>query len=198
MEKNGTISFPLSTADLEFFIESVTSHIDLYADLSVEGKGVQGMTVFQIEDLPQVFISKELDDTRLENRRRSTITHELGHVQLQNSLIKYKINDRNFENYRMVIACMRQTIIRAPRYDWMEWQASYASGAYLMPKSYVNKIASEVHDLIKSNSLLNVNSSAGRGLLQRIKNNFRVSNLAAKVRLMQLGYLTNDVVLEYS
>ena len=90
------------------------------------------------------------------------------------------------------IKCKRETILGAKKSDWLEWQAGYASGAYLMPVTYLHEVVREVLDLLKSNSVIQLSTSAGKGLVSRVKNTFSVSNEAARVRLLQLNYVTEN------
>jgi Zn-dependent peptidase ImmA (M78 family) len=85
-----------------------------------------------------VSISIDLtEDTRRENRLRTTLTHEYGHVRFHAYLwdIEPPSPDllRRLPNGNKII-CKRDTMIDAKQTDWMEWQAGYICGAILMPK----------------------------------------------------------------
>ena len=191
IDKYGKPNFPISTGDLEQFLESETSDFDPYADLSSEGRNVEGMTVFLKGKKPTAKISEHLSRLRSDNRRRSTIAHELGHVLIHAGLWGQRellVEEADYYSKK----CLRKNIINAPVSDWMEWQAGYSSGALLMPKSFVGEIASKVHSLVKSDAPIKIVSSSGAGLIQRTKRAFSVSNIATKVRLLQLGYLLNE------
>jgi Zn-dependent peptidase ImmA (M78 family) len=72
--------------------------------------------------------------------------------------------------------------------DWMEWQASYAAAALLMP---ITRLAALVTARLPADlpAPLPVDQPAGRNLQQRASEAFMVSPDAAAVRLAQLGYM---------
>jgi len=76
--------------------------------------------------------------------------------------------------------CKKTRIVDAPVSDWMEWQASYAGGAILMPFSLVRNI---VNNSMTSGSERAVDS------IERVAQAFNVSTGAARVRLLMLGFL---------
>ena len=71
----------MSTEDLTILIESETSDLDQYADLTSEGDDVEGVTFFFSDRKPIVKIAEELAATGFrEHRLRTTLAHELvGH-----------------------------------------------------------------------------------------------------------------------
>jgi Zn-dependent peptidase ImmA (M78 family) len=81
-------------------------------------------------------------------------------------------------------------MIDAAQTDWMEWQAGYICGAMLMPKTAMVATCRtyvEQHGLYGAISLQTAHGSA---LIARISADFRVSNEAARVRLLKLGLVT--------
>ena len=80
----------------------------------------------------------------------------------------------------------------APESDWMEWQARYACGALLMPKSFVLKIINEF--LTEKNHFGPVAeaSDKGRELIARVVAAFKVSQDAARVRLIKLNAIGQE------
>ena len=187
LERYEEIKFPVSTDDLEVLVEQNTFLLDTYAKLD---SGIEGMTEFVIGKKPNVYISEKLGYWKHNNRRRTTLTHELGHVKFHYELFQ-DAQKNKFITGQALMRCKRENIIGAKFYDWLEWQAGYASGAYLMPKKYVNKIVCEVHDLIASDDVISMYSSAGFGVINRVMKRFSVSKDAAKVRLLQLGYISD-------
>jgi Zn-dependent peptidase ImmA (M78 family) len=182
----GIIDMPIKTEDLEVLIEQETSDYDPYANLSKEGDGIEGMTVFVPRQKPRVYISKNLGDHySRENRRRTTIAHELGHVRIHAPLWS-QLTDT-------AVKCNRDGIDGNYQYDWLEWQAYYASGAYLLPISQVQLLLNEILDLGYRSGPFYVSSSPGHGLIVRAMRTFRVSKAAVKVRLTQLGIITEKV-----
>lgn len=190
--KYGEVLLPIPTNDLTLLIERDTLELDLYADLSKEGLGVEGLTLFAPGKKPSVKVAKELsEEPRREHRLRTTLTHEYGHVHFHNFL--YAL-DRTLplfpeQTRQLSPTCKRETIIDAPKYDWLEWQAGYVCGALLMPITDLKRLARAamvelgIHQSTQSDSLTGVE------LIQRIAEGFDVSTEAARVRLSKLGYL---------
>ena len=80
-QQHGAITYPISTNDLTILIERETATLDLFADLSAEGEDVEGMTEFFRRGKPAIYIDAALSAPGRENRLRTTLTHELGHVK---------------------------------------------------------------------------------------------------------------------
>ena len=191
-DKYGQVKSPISTDDLAILVEHDTSDLDLYADLSSEGENIEGVTDFFSDKKPAVRIAEtlSLQDWR-QNRLRTTITHEYGHVKLHAFLWSFDqprlLSDSEFQRGPR---CRRGTIINAVSTDWMEWQAGYASGALLMP---ITALKSVVHASFREWGLYNfatVESDESKKLIGRVAEMFEVSKDAARVRLYQLGYLS--------
>ena len=72
--------------------------------------------------------------------------------------------------------------------DWMEWQASYAAGAFLMP---ISRLEALITTCLPADlpAPLPVDQPEGRDLRQRASEAFTVSPDPAAVRLAQLGYV---------
>lgn len=200
IEKYGKVEYPVSTNDLTILIEQKTSELDLYADLSNEGNNVEGMTVFSHKTLPRVFISKFLTtSSNLTNRFRTTLTHEFGHVVFHNfiwsfeqpSLFKSDTGD-------LTIRCNRDTIINARDVDWLEWQAGYVSGAFLMPLSSVKEIVHRIKIETNSFGKVSISSDIGQRMIKQVQSVFQVSEDAARVRLLKLDYIQEGEVVTHS
>jgi hypothetical protein len=180
---HGSIPTPISTDDLTRLIEQDTSDFDPGADLSRYGEGVEGVTEFPKAGKPRVRIASELayDEAR-ENRYRTTLTHEYGHVYLHTYLFQMLDAASNREQ-----VCKRETITGASTTDWIEWQAGYACGALLMPASLVRSRAALLkrsHGLTDSAS---IRGQVALELIETIKTDFQVSEAAARVRLQVLS-----------
>ena len=78
-KKYGKVEFPIKTDDLTVLIEE-KADLDSYADLSGEPGEVEGVTEFMPRQRPVVKIPSALNATNMENRLRTTLTHEWGHV----------------------------------------------------------------------------------------------------------------------
>jgi hypothetical protein len=209
-DKYGMCCYPLSTDDLTVMIEQDTSDFDLYADLSGAGEDVEGLTDFVPNRKPAVKIAMELSlDSRKEHRLRTTLAHEYGHVKFHTFLWELsrwenpaRSSRHNRKYYRLynrspkanTIAetsprCKSSRILDAPFSDWMEWQASYACGAFLMPLSAVRHVAGELFRNGDGRGWLPEDSDDAVELTDLIANAFNVSHDAARVRLQKLGYL---------
>lgn len=190
-EKYGVVKYPINTNDLTVLLEQHVSDLDLYADLSREEGCVEGVTDFLPNQKPRVRISKELQEPKRENRLRSTLAHELGHITFHECLWPhYQLALFTFEDREQGQRCKRESIVSAKQVDWMEWQAGYASGAFLMPLSPLKILLKEC--LLESGysfPLLD-SSPEGQRLVRLTKDTFQISFDAARVRLFQLGYLT--------
>ena len=189
------VQFPVSTEDLKKLIERDADDLDCYADLSIYGSDVEGLTEFRSNRKPFVQISSALtEDDRRENRLRTTLTHEYGHVHFHAYLFE-KMHDQGqlFQTSRSErIVCKRESIVDAPEIDWMEWQAGYVCGALLMPISHVRKIATDFLTERNHYGSIVAASPNGRELITRVVDAFKVSEDAARVRLFKLGYLGSE------
>jgi hypothetical protein len=189
-KKYGAADFPITTDDLATLIEQDVSDLDQYADLAPFGAGVEGMTEFlRNGKKPIVRISKVVH--RYENRLRTTLTHEYGHVVLHAYL--FALGERQLKlapNQKSnAIYCYRDSMLPLGKTDWMEWQAGYASGAALMPKSYVTKLMAGLHERFGIYRAVSADSKNGHALISAMVESFQVSREAAEVRLKVLNFI---------
>jgi hypothetical protein len=208
--KYGVCCFPISTDDLTVMIEEDTSDLDLFADLSGLGEDVEGLTDFFPDRKPAVKISADLSlDTRREYRLRTTLAHEYGHVKFHTFL--WELN--RWENPESTIICSGKysrlygkfnrtapeinprckssQIIDAPFEDWMEWQASYACGAFLMPLTPLRKMVEEFLRRRSERNWIPAGTDEAIDLAALVAESFDISTEAARVRLRKLGFLQN-------
>lgn len=189
----GAAEFPISTDDINRLIEQRVSYLDVYADLSVFGQDVEGLTEFSSGDRPTVQISIKLtEDEQRENRLRTTLTHEFGHVHFHAPLFEKQHDQLSLfstDPQQKIIICKRDGILDAPFYDWMEWQAGYACGAFLMPKTHLIRCAAEFAEKTHVIYPIDLASQAGAKLIGLVAQKFQVSINAARVRLSQLKYV---------
>lgn len=186
--RRGCVGFPVTTDDLTVLIEGEAEELDLYSDLSGEDGQVEGVTEFRSGRKPRVLINRELSESpRLVNRLRTTLAHEYGHVHFHGFL--HELEDRNLtlfapEPKTILIKSRRETIEHMPpATDWMEWQAWYACGAILMPKSALREMAKAYYE----------SGAAGdEGLVACAAERFEVSRDAARVRLSRTGFFRDD------
>lgn len=178
----GKIEFPIATDDITKLIEKHTSDFDQYADLSEYGENVEGLTEFFAKGKPKVSISARLSESsNYENRFRTTMTHELGHVIFHDYLYKMELIETCAASIQI---CKRDDIISKSKYagaqDWMEWQAGYACGAFLMPASHLKKTV---------DNFLATNGAYADALIDAVVTRFQVSKDAARVRLSVTNHL---------
>ena len=189
---NGRVEYPISTDDLTVLIESVVEDLDLYADLSDDGAEVEGVTDFYRGNLPKVKISRKLtSDPRLSNRLRTTLTHELGHVKFHASLFDAPATGSLFGNESSSSnKCKRDNMLSSAQTNWMEWQAGYACGAFLMPATALTETVRTflVDQRIVGSQLL-LSSVEADALIRYVSSCYQVSRLAAQIRLLQRGTL---------
>ena len=193
--KYGEVRLPIDTEDLKVLIERDTAELDCYADLSEYGPDVEGVTEFRPGKKPIVRISKALtEDERYENRLRTTLTHEYGHVHFHSYL--FTLNQEQGLLFQgagtQLLISKRENIIDAPQSDWMEWQAGYACGAMLMPISNIRKISSDFVQTHNHFGPISPQGSKGREIIELVSRTFRVSSDAARVRLSKLNILGTE------
>jgi hypothetical protein len=192
--KHGTVKFPISTDDLTCLIERDAADLDLYADLSREGQDVQGVTDFYPKGKPRVRIARELStEASRENRLRTTLTHEYGHVRFHDYVWKLDLNPADMLKEipsKVSPKCNRNALLDAPPTDWMEWQAGYISGAMLMPLSAVLKLAADYSQRKNVFAPVATDSNHGHELRNILVESFKVSDEAARVRLLKLNLLS--------
>jgi hypothetical protein len=205
-EHRGRVQWPIATEDLTCLVERHVQDLDLYADLSDEGSEVEGVTEFHPGQRPSVRISSVLSiaDYRA-HRLRTTLTHELGHVHFHGFLYELRaarldlFDTESFQHTRPsdpVEAlpnpsqkCQRGGIINAAEVDWMEWQAGYACGAFLMPAGPLRGL---VLEFIRGKGILHepaVASPEGTALIAHVAAYFDASRDAARVRLLKTKHL---------
>lgn len=184
------IAYPLTTNDLTILLEQHVADLDLYSDLTDEGDDVEGVTEFVGDGKPKVKVDRRLTEQHWrENRLRTTLAHEFGHVRFHTFLWASVASQP-----RLIAAssdngapkCRRDSMINALPTDWMEWQAGYVSGALLMPASGVRKAARQY--LVNNNlhAPVDLGSPQGQALIDILQHLFQVSQDAARVRLAKL------------
>ena len=192
-ELYGEAKYPVSTEDLTKLIERDAEDLDLYADLSEFGPAVEGMTIFEKGKRPRVLISEKLSsDERYENRLRTTLTHEYGHMHFHGYLWEFEPSHPDFfDNKRDADrqSCKRDTILDSAQTDWMEWQAGYACGALLMPVSALTALVRTYNEQHGLYGPVESGDAHGAALIEMTQQAFSVSADAARVRLTKLAMI---------
>ena len=194
LDCHGRVAFPVSTDDLTVLLERDVDDLDNGCVLQ---DGVDGLTDFFPRRKPKVKIASRLQVPKYEKRLRTTLTHEYGHVSLHGFLFARDDDlGRLFEGQPRATrnTCHREAIDRRST-DWMEWQAGFASGAFLMPRTELTRV---VRAFRASKSLLysdiTVGSEAGQAMIARVASAFHVSREAARVRLEQRKILVRTAI----
>jgi len=183
----------ITTDELHLLIELNGASLDSCADLSIYGSDVEGVTAFHPDEDPEVSISDRLaNDPRRENRLRTTLAHEFGHVHFHRHLWAGKFRhgslfDRKDPKNNAI--CKRDTILHAADYDWMEWQAGYVCGAILMPVTQIRRLVSNYCGARDLHAAVAIRSDHGRRIVSSVVETFQVSEDAAKMRLKVLKLL---------
>jgi hypothetical protein len=187
------VRYPISTDDLTVLLETLVDDLDLYADLSQEEGEVEGVTDFFRGGRPKVRISNRLSsDPRLVNRFRTTLTHELGHVKFHAFMFNGPSTASLFpaESPELSNKCKRANMLQASQTDWMEWQAGFTCGAFLIPASALREtIRRFMEERNAAIARFAVGSEEGESLISAVADQFQVSRDAARVRLLQKGAL---------
>ena len=193
-DRHSKVAFPITTADLTVMIEQAVDDLDCGCEL---GEGIDGLTDFFPRRRPRVKIASRLQEPHLENRLRTTLTHEYGHVILHGFLFAVeedikKLFDGKAKDTRNT--CHRDHI-HGGSADWMEWQAGFACGALLMPQTELIRV---VKAFRQAEGIpyadIGVNADGGKRLIQKVTDEFQVSQDAARVRLEQRGAIVRNPV----
>ncbi len=195
-DRYGKVEFPIRTDDLTVLIEK-KADLDSYADLSDEPGEVEGVTEFTPRKRPVVKISAALGASNMENRLRTTLTHEFGHVHFHQFMFDDLPNQPPSlfptQPQTHTNKCHRDTMIAAPERDWMEWQAGYACGALLMPASSLLDTVKRFREEKKiPYANLTLASEHGQQLIALVTTTFQTSRDAARVRLLKRGILGDE------
>jgi Zn-dependent peptidase ImmA (M78 family) len=195
-ERYGNLILPIPTDALTKLIERDAADLDLYADLSGEAPGVQGVTDFYPDQKPKVRIAQELSEQEWrEHRLRTTATHEYGHVKFHNHLWELEPSASHlFPDLARKASprCKSVDIQHAPASDWMEWQAGYICGALLMPISPLKRLVADYFEQRGLYGSLKADSQHTTELKNTMVERFNVSPEAAHIRLLKLGYFSES------
>ncbi len=196
-KRHAKVDYPVATDDLTVLIEMHAEELDSCADLTCYGDDVEGVTEFFADSGPEVSISERIAaDDRRENRLRTTLAHEFGHVKFHGPLWAEKFAtgdmlERGFNANKAI--SKRDTMLDAPQSDWMEWQAGYISGALLMPATPVRRLVSDYCGPRNLHADIHANSDHAARLVQLVMERFAVSEEAARIRLLKLNLIKTTV-----
>lgn len=189
----GSVQCPISTDILTKLIESLTEDLDLFTNMADYdlADGVEGFTEYSFNSKPSVYINQRLSlHHYLETRLRTTLSHETGHVILHGPLYKKDSQCRLLRSTEEWARPSPTTIAqRASSRDWMEWQANYAMGALLMPRSAVNDLAGWYAQKYGFGPPFHLRTGHAQELIKFTTKKFFVSPDAAEIRLKHLFQL---------
>ena len=188
-DHSGELILPIPTDRLITLIERDAAELDTYADLSVEGPDVQGLTLFKPGEKPVVSIDASLSSGGREYRFRTTLAHEYGHVAFHDSPFQEKVATGHlFANPNTDTAkCKRDNIVGAKQTDWIEWQAGYVCGALLMPKTHVILSGNKFCDRYRCHGKIVAGTGWVDQLAEYVSSGFQVLQDAARIRIVQVG-----------
>ena len=182
------MEFPIRTDDLTVLIEE-KADLDSCVDLSDEPGEVEGVTEFFAERRPIVRISENLSRSYLENRLRTTLTHEYGHVHFHQFMFTNTAQSGSLfpgDNKSHKNSCKRHSIVGASENNWMEWQAGYACSALLIPTgALLETVRSFRVEKKIPYANLSLSSEIGQQLISAVASAFQTSKDAARVRLLK-------------
>jgi len=190
-DQGRTGEYPISTDDLAVLIERDVSDLDLYAELFPEGADVEGVTVFRKKGKPSIRILRQLsEDPTRENRLRTTLTHEYGHVIFHNFVWRLDRYGKPLLSLHRSPTCRRDRMRSTSQSDWLEWQAGYAGAALLMPFTAVKRLVRTESLRRGTSKTLRSGTKDYREVVASVSTTFGVSQDAAKYRLQKLGLVS--------
>lgn len=200
LKKYKKLKFPITTSDLTILVESYVEDLDMGVDLTEEDGEVEGVTEFKRGSRPTVKVSNVLvGNPMMENRLRTTLTHEFTHVTLHSFMFEIETKPRSLFEVesempaQLTHKCKRDNMLVTTEVDWMEWQAGYGCGAFLAPASSLYNVVKDfrqAHDIPVG--ILSLISDEGQQLIQTVAGEFQISRDAARVRLMQKRFLQDN------
>lgn len=191
-KRGGCDKMPASTDEITTLIERSVASLDLYADLSEFGPNIEGITLFSYGCKPTVLISKTLTEASNDNRLRSTLGHEYGHVILHNPVFQRLAHARlGLEAYQVSIEGGFQ---RSRQPDHYESQAWKAAGALLMPIGYLKEVVRVTRAQFETFSPISFDSDEGNQVVSAVATAFEVSVPFARVRLLKSKLLATEAV----
>jgi hypothetical protein len=198
-EGHGEVGFPIATDDLKSLLARDTANLDLKSDFTRESKEVEGLTEFRRGKKPSVKIAARLTESpSLENRLRTILAHEYGHVRFHDFLFQTEEGSSlslfsDFpDSLPRTHRCERDSIFPLADRDWMEWQAGFVCGALLIPIGpLILKVREFRHARDLDHVALSDRSLDGAALIGEIAEKFQTSWAVARVRLLQERILTS-------
>lgn len=183
--------FPVTAEDLVALVEERAQDLNVYDDISHFGTGVEGVTLFSVGKKPNVQVSPELSEASNQNRYKSTLAHELGHVVLHDPMFQQRRADGLFGPSQLAFSVsFRDGAGSDSQTDLYEWQAWYFCRCLLMPPSEVIRLISTDHE--ERLSEIWVESELGYEVIRSCAQTFGVSESLARIHLAKIGALVTE------
>ena len=152
---------------------------------------MEGVTVFRKKGKPSIRILRQLsEDPTRENRLRTTLTHEYGHVIFHNFVWRLDRYGKPLLSLHRSPTCRRDRMRSTSQSDWLEWQAGYAGAALLMPFTAVKRPVRTESLRRGTSKTLRSGTKDYREVVASVSTTFGVSQDAAKYRLQKLGLVS--------
>lgn len=181
--------FPITADDLTTLIEDYVSDLNVYDELSEFGAGVEGVTLFVPGSKPTVRICPSLSEASNQNRYRSTLAHEFGHVVLHDPMFQAKNGQGLFPPGQPAFqVSFRDGEASESKSDLYEWQAWYFCRSLLMPSSEVRRLIATLRGDWLSD--IWVQSDLGYAVIRAASARFGVSEALARIQLVKSGALS--------
>jgi len=127
-------------------------------------------------------------------RRRFTLSHEASHWILHRSYHSPDNKQYQFRRQKLVVCrsatvgCANHSFVTDE--DWEEWQADKLAAALLMPYTQFRMYSEYILRSLREMFLIEGNFTANYSeAISKISSKFKVSKLAAKIRLKEVGLL---------
>lgn len=177
--KEVNISKTCSVFGKIFFSDSITQYYDSeqneFKELSVK----RGTILVD----PNVYFLRNLGCVN------NTIIHECVHWELHKDFFDLqKIYNQELDAIDCLVEEPTKLQQNWTHYDWLEWQANSIAPRILMPKKQTQQKAEELIYQIKQLSPNLKKNDLMRTLIDELASFFGVSKLAAKIRLIDIGY----------
>lgn len=181
--------FPITADDLTTLIEDFVSDLNVYDDLSEFGAGVEGVTLFVPGRKPTVRICPSLSEAFNQNRYRSTLAHEFGHVVLHDPMFQARSGPGLLPSGQPAFqVSFRDGEASQSKSDLYEWQAWHFCRSLLMPSSEVSRLIA----MLRGDWLSDiwVQSDLGSAVIRASSARFGVSEALARIHLVKTGALS--------
>lgn len=183
--------FPITADDLTTLIEDYVIDLNVYDELTEFGSGVEGVTLFLPGSKPTVRICPSLSGASNQNRYRSTLAHEFGHVVLHDPMFQSRNTQGLFPSGQPAFqVSFREGESSNSKSDLYEWQAWHFCRCLLMPGSEVARLVTSLRGDWLSG--IWAQSELGSTIICASSARFGVSEALARIQLIKSGVLSEN------